>query len=113
MTEEKQIKKFSYIIRLIQSSEESYRAKDYKEAMAYRIKAKQLIGSEEEYELLFKNSNLNRAKYNLIDDYKKRIDNIKKTEIISKLQKRAELKYNSGDYESAIRAIRRAEKLGL
>ena len=62
------------------------------------------------YISLIKNSQINKNKYDLIDDFKKFINDGKKIEIINKLEQTSELKFNKGDFKGSIKAIRRAEK---
>ena len=62
------------------------------------------------YKLLFKVSKIKKSKYDLIDDYKKVIDNKRKVNVIKKLEKISEETYNNGDFKNSIKALRRAEK---
>ena len=50
------------------------------------------------------------SKYDLIQDYKKKINSSRINEIIDKLQTIGNEKYKIGDYKAAIKAIRRSEK---
>ena len=65
---------------------------------------------EPKYKLLSKISKLKRSKYDLIEDFKKVITNDKKREVINKLEKLSDLRFENGDYKGSIKAIRRAEK---
>tara|TARA_Y100001968_G_scaffold177435_1_gene162552 strand:+ start:1136 stop:1495 length:360 start_codon:yes stop_codon:yes gene_type:complete len=104
------------IKKLIELSEFKYQKKDFKGAIDAKREARKLMSSliivkkEEKFIDLVKNSFTGSSKYDLISDYKKRIDSIKKTEIIKQLVNLSEYKYNLGDYEGAIKAMRRAEK---
>ena len=69
-----------------------------------------LIKPEEKEHILKKVINLIEPKYDLIKDYKLRIDEDKRISIYKILEERSEFKYNSGDYKASIIAIRRAEK---
>ncbi len=64
----------------------------------------------DKYKILSKVSKLVKTKYDLIDDFKKVINNKKKNDVIKKLEALSEEKYKSGDFKASIRAIRRAEK---
>ena len=102
--------------KLIELSELKYKNKDFKGAIDDKREARKIITSsgihnkEDKFIELIKNSFTGKSKYDLINDYKLRIDSIKKTEIIKNLVILSETKYNSGDYEAAIKAMRRAEK---
>ncbi len=105
------------IKRLNQSSELKYKSKDYKGAIEDKreIKRKiQQISKENEawnkLKTLLKETRVSNSNYDLIQDYKKRIDESKKIRIISMLEERSNAKYNSGDYEGSIKDLRRAEK---
>ena len=53
---------------------------------------------------------LHEAKYDLINDYRKVINEEKRMSTIKKLENLSYSKYSSGDYKSSIRALRRSEK---
>ena len=96
---------------LIESSELKYKSGDYKGSINDRRKAKKLIGSNDRFQLLIREfKSKYESKYDLIEDYKRRINDSKKIEIIIKLETISEYKFNSEDYKGSIRAIRRAEK---
>tara|TARA_Y100001968_G_C19428144_1_gene755526 strand:+ start:1092 stop:1442 length:351 start_codon:yes stop_codon:yes gene_type:complete len=98
---------------LIDSSESKYKSGDFKGSIEDRRKAellsKNIIDSKAFKELINK-INPNKSKYNLIEDYKKRIDDKKKKQIVIMLENISMIKYNKGDYKGSIRALRRAEK---
>ena len=73
------------------------------------LQNKNLIGLDSTFKDLVKQVK-GISKYDLIQDYKLRIDDNRKFEIITELEKQSELKYRSGDYKGSIRAIRRSEK---
>tara|TARA_Y100001968_G_scaffold158566_1_gene144989 strand:+ start:957 stop:1307 length:351 start_codon:yes stop_codon:yes gene_type:complete len=103
----------SSVIDLIESSELKYKSGDFKGSIDDRREVKRLFKkSGEGFDLkhLISKSTLSFSKYNLIEDYKTRIDDIKRLEIIKMLEKISDEKYRSGDYKAAIRAFRRAEK---
>ena len=62
------------------------------------------------YQILVEMFKSNNAKYDLINDYKKVINDNKKKVLINNLEKRSDEKFKIGDYKAAIRAIRRSEK---
>ena len=68
------------------------------------------IDLEPKYNTLIKVSKIDKSRYDLIADYKKIISNLKKEEVIKKLEYLSEAKYKIGDYKGSIKAIRRAEK---
>ena len=104
------------IRKLIELSEFKYQKKDFKGAIDDKREARKLMTSlvtvkkEEKFIDLIKSYFTGKSKYDLISDYKLRIDSIKKAEIIKQLVTLSETKYNLGDYEGAIKALRRAEK---
>ncbi len=51
-----------------------------------------------------------KNKYDLIEDYKKVINNEKREEVIRRLEALSQSKYIKGDFKGSIKAIRRAEK---
>ncbi len=102
---------------LIHSSELKYKNGDFKGAVADKKQANRLflsnlniIGIEDQFYALLKDSVMGNPKYDLIQDYKVRIDAPKRAEIISRLEALAESKYEAEDYKGAIRAMRRADK---
>tara|TARA_B100001250_G_C19556270_1_gene681302 strand:- start:44 stop:400 length:357 start_codon:yes stop_codon:yes gene_type:complete len=102
---------------LVHRSELKYESGDYKGAIDDKYQAKRLIISHSHltdlktrFKQLIRKIRFAQSKYDLIQDYKTRLDHTKKLEIISKLEKISELKYESGDYKGSIRAMRRAEK---
>ena len=48
------------------------------------------------------------SKYDLITDYKKRLDKQKRLDIYNKLKKSSEIFFSKGDYKRSIKALRRA-----
>ena len=67
------------------------------------------IEPEEQFRLLIRSLNINKSKYNLINDYIIRIDDEKKLELSKALDNMSKSKFQSGDYKGAIRALRRSE----
>ena len=98
------------IEELLKSSELKYKAGDYKGSILNRRSACSCFKLREEYRLFIQQSKTAKSKYDLIKDYKSRIDENKKKLIIDKLETKSEYKYNCGDYKGSIIAARRAEK---
>ena len=95
---------------LLKSSESNFKKGAYKEAVYERRKAREIIGTEEKFIDLIKELILNNSKYNLIADYKMRIDELKRDQIIKDLKTKSDSQYKSGDYKGCIRSLRRIEK---
>ena len=107
----------SSLINLVDSSESKYISGDYKGALIDKriarkiiIDNKNIIELESRYKEIIRSKIIKPSKYDLIQDYKKRIDDIKKKDIIEILESKSESKYMSGDFKGAIIALRRAEK---
>ncbi len=60
--------------------------------------------------LLIELSRIKKPKYDLIEDYKKFINEKRKQEVINSLEIISNSKYKIGDYKGSIKAIRRSEK---
>ena len=99
-----------YSRKLIESSESNFRKGNYQKAIHERRKAREIIGSEEAFTAFIKGLIPNKSKYNLIADYKIRINEHKRIQIIKDLKEKSEVQYNSGDYKGCIRSLRRIEK---
>ncbi len=97
-------------MRLLESSESNFRKGAYEEAIYERRKAREIIGTEEEFIALIKELILNNSKYNLIADYKIRINERKRIQIMKHLKEKSDAQYNSGNYKGCIRSLRRIEK---
>ena len=118
MSTEHQAEDFLFMIsNLIDSSESKYKSGDYKVSILKRRAAKKLvleqsnrIQSELEFRTFIKKSKAYKSKYNLIEDYKTKIDENRKLGLIKELEKISESKYKSGDFKGAIIALRRSEK---
>ena len=103
-------------IRLIHLSESKYRQRDFKGAIKHKYELRLLLKNEvflneeimNKYKLEL--SRLYDSKFDLIKDHKKRIDDVKRQKIINLLEKKSKKKYLEGDYEGAIKAIRRSER---
>ena len=97
-------------IRLIEIDkflEPSKKQIDYKDILLGTFFDREL---EPKYNVLIKASKIEKSKYDLIEDYKKVINNNRKDQVIRKLELLSESKYQRGDYKGSIRAIRRSEK---
>jgi len=66
--------------------------------------------TSEVIDTLNKVSELLTPKYDLIKDYKTKINTDKRKSLISLLMNKGRISYDSGDFKKAIKAIRRAEK---
>ncbi len=62
------------------------------------------------YILLIRIARVEKSKYDLIEDYKKVINNKRKQELINSLELKSKAKYKNGDYKGSIKALRRSEK---
>ena len=105
------------LIRLSQSSERKYREKNFKASLEDKLKVRSILKSKELFckkeiidQFNVELANLHNSKFDLIKDHKMKINDNKRKKIIELLEKKSEQKYLSGDYEGAIKALRRAEK---
>ena len=103
------------IINLISSSEEKFKLGNFRGAIEDKRELKSLLHSKlDNSEIIekFKEelSRLYVSKFDLIFDHKLRINELKRNEIIKMLEKKSDEKYKKGDYEGAIKALRRSEK---
>lgn len=96
--------------RLLESSESYFRKGAFKEAIFERRKAREIMGKDYNFQALIREATLLKSKYNLIDDYKMKINEDKKIQIIKLLKEKSESQYNSGNYKGCIRSLRRMEK---
>tara|TARA_Y100001968_G_scaffold292393_1_gene297554 strand:+ start:58 stop:702 length:645 start_codon:yes stop_codon:yes gene_type:complete len=80
---------------------------DYRNILTNKFKEKDL---HPEYRFLINIAKSKRGKYDLIEDYKKVINDKKIEDIYKKLEILSESKYRAGDFKSSIKTIRRAEK---
>ena len=103
------------VIGLTISSDEKYKKGDFKGALEDKLEVKSLLESnlcdKNIKEILKKElARLYTSKFDLIYDHKKRIGYHKRNEIINSLENKSKEKYKSGDFEGAIKALRRSEK---
>ena len=80
---------------------------DYKKLLLGHFYNKDCIPK---YKLLSEVSKVRKSKYDLIDDYKKVIDNQKIDMVIEKLEILSDKKFKNGDYKGSIKSLIRAEK---
>ena len=103
------------LIKLIRSSEKKFKQGNFKGAIDDRIKANAILKSDSCDQKIIEKyrkelSILYSSKFDLIFDHKLKIDEIKKNEIIKKLEHKSKEKLKSRDFKGAIKALRRAEK---
>tara|TARA_Y100000589_G_scaffold261265_1_gene251415 strand:+ start:483 stop:833 length:351 start_codon:yes stop_codon:yes gene_type:complete len=103
------------VIELTKSSDKKYREGDFKGSLKDKLEVKSLIESnlcDENIKVMVKKelTSLYNSKFDLISDHKKIIDDQKRYKIINSLEKKSKEKYRNGDFEGAIKALRRSEK---
>ena len=103
------------IIELTRSSDQKYKEGDFKGSYQDKLAVRSLLESnlcdKKIKDLLRKELiRLYTSKFDLINDHKKRIDDQKRNQIINSLENKSKEKYRRGDFEGAIKAIRRSEK---
>ena len=103
------------LIKLTRSSEKNFKRGNFKEALVDKMKAKAILKSKSCDKKIFKKyrkelSNLYSSKFDLISDYKLKINEIKINQIVKMLEIKSEEKLKNLDYRGAIKALRRAEK---
>ena len=103
------------LIKLTRSSEKKFKLGNFKGAIDDKLKANAILKSKYCDEKIIEKyrqelSILYSSKFDLIFDHKQKIDEIKISEIVKKLELKSEEKLKSLDYKGAIKAFRRAEK---
>ena len=103
------------IVNQTRSSERKFREGNFRGAIEDRRKVRFLLNSKfcgKDIIEKFKEelSYLYSSKFDLINDHKLRIDELRKNEIVKLLEKKSNEKYRKGDFKGAIRALRRSEK---
>ena len=103
------------IVNKTRSSEKKFREGDFKGAIEDKRKVWVLLNSkfcDEDIIKKFKEELffLYQSKFDLINDHKLKIDELKINKIINLLKQKSEEKYNKGDFKGSIRALRRSEK---
>ena len=106
----------SKIFKLIKSSENKYKDKNFKGSLEDKLEIKSLINNKlsSNKEIIDKYkkelSKLYSSRFDLIKDHKMKIDDKKRKEIIDLLEKKSRDKLLNYDYEGAVKALRRSEK---
>ena len=103
------------IIKLIRSSEKKFKLGNFKGALEDKIKANAILKSKSCNEKMIQKYreelySLYSSKFDLIFDHKRKIDEIKRNEIVKILEQKSLEKLKILDYKGAIKAFRRAEK---
>ena len=103
------------IVNQTRSSERKFREGNFKGAIEDKREVRCLLNSKlcnKDIIKKFKEelSHLYSSKFDLINDHKLRIDELKINKIASLLEKKSDEKYRKGDFKGAIRALRRSEK---
>ena len=103
------------IVNKTRSSEKKFREANFKGAIEDKREVRVLLNSKFcdediinkfKQELFF----LYQSKFDLINDHKMKIDELKINKIVNLLEQKSEEKYNKGDFKGSIRALRRSEK---
>ena len=103
------------VIHLTKSSEKKFKEGNFKGAIEEKRQVKFILNSrlcDKDIKEKYKDQ-LNLIycrKFDLIFDYKLRINQDKKNKIIKSLEYKSEDRYQKGDYKGAIKALRRSEK---
>ena len=106
---------FSDIIELTKDSEKKYREGNFRGAFEDKMEVKLYLKSKfcnRQITEKFKKelSKIYYSKFDLIRDYKTKIDFLKRKKIIEFLEEKSFHKYKIGDYKGAFKALRRADK---
>ena len=103
------------VVNLTRSSERKFKEGNFKGAIEDKREVKLILTSKycnkdiikkfkEELSLLYE------SKFDLINDHKLRIDQLRINNIVKLLEQKSDEKYRKGDFKGAIRALRRSEK---
>ena len=103
------------VLNLTKSSDDKYKNGDFKGSIEDKLEVKSILKSysfDENIKDILKKEliRLYSSKFDLIYDHKKRIDDLKRNKIINSLENKSNEKYRRGDFEGAIKALRRSEK---
>ena len=103
------------VILLTKSSEKKFKEGDFKGAIEEKRQVKIILNSrlcDKDIKEKYKDQLhlIYDRKFDLIFDYKLRINQDKKNKIIKALEHKSEDRYQKGDYKGAIKALRRSEK---
>ena len=98
------------IIKLTRSSEKKFKLGNFKGAIDEKIRVSALLKSKSFDEKIIEKyreelSILYSSKFDLIFDYKLKIDEIKRNEIVKMLEQKSKEKLKSHDYKGAIKAV--------
>ena len=103
------------LVNQIKSSEKKFKEGDFIGAIEDKREVRWLLNSK------FCNKNIVKkfkkeltalypSKFDLINDHKLRLDESEINKIVNLLEQKSDEKYRKGDFEGAIRALRRSEK---
>ena len=103
------------LVNQIRSSEKKFKEGDFIGAIEDKREVRWLLNSK------FCNKNIVKkfkkeltalypSKFDLINDHKLRLDESEINKIVNLLEQKSDEKYRKGDFEGAIRALRRSEK---
>ena len=103
------------IIKLTRSSEKKFKDGNFKGSWNDKVKANSILKSNSGNKDIIKRfkeelSYLYSSKFDLINDHKLRINEVKKNQIVKLLEQKSEEKLKIGDYRGAVKALRRSEK---
>ena len=103
------------IVKYTRSSERKFKEGNFIGAIEDKRVVRQILNSKFCDSDMVKNfkkelSCLYTSKFDLINDYKLRLDKSEIKKIVNLLEQKSEEKYRKGDFIGAIRALRRAEK---
>ena len=103
------------LIKLIRLSEKKFKLGNFKGAIEDKLKANAILKSQFCDEKIIEKyreelSSLYSSKFDLIFDHKRKIDGLKRNEIVKILEHKSMEKLKNLDYKGAIKALRRAEK---
>ena len=103
------------ILNQTRSSERKFKEGNFKGAIEDKREVRFILNSkfcDKDIIKIFKEelTYLYASKFDLINDHKLRIDELKINKIVKLLEQKSDEKYNKGDFKGAIRALRRSEK---
>ena len=103
------------LLNLTRASEKKFRDGNFKGAVEDKRKVKSILNDSSCDKNILKKfkeeiSYLYSSKFDLINDHKLRIDELKINKIVKLLEKKSDEKYRKGDFKGAIKALRRWEK---
>jgi len=103
------------ILNKTRSSERKFKEGNFKGAIEDKREVMSLLNSklcDKEIITKFKKelANIHVSKFDLINDHKLKIDDLKIKKIIKLLENKSNEKFLKGDFKGAVRAMRRAEK---